>query len=415
MRGKVMIRHIAWIVVVVLMHVQVFAQEKKLVVWSHWGTEPVKVNFMNAVAEEFKKLTGVTVEIVWIPKMELLEKLPFALTTTTPDITYLDAGFTQPRIVRALLDLGDLKFTGEIDATWQLAALGEANNKFLPIEGLSNAFYYNKDLFKQAQIVLPPDRGLTGAEFLDIIRKLRAAGITPIGEGSSDRNTKIGLPLMNTIFRYAGPEKVAQLFKGEINFSDPDVAAALTLWKQVVDAQGYDPEKAIQLTLSEGIFEVTDGKAAMSYCGTYFYSKYGSTERDNGQIGVLDLFRVDNGKGNNYYELLWGAGFGINANSPQLEDAKQFLTFLMTPTAAALWVKHVQAPYPVMADQTPSESLYGALVQQRKGQQTSPVNFSYYFFPSKAVQQMWEEETRKFITGEHSVAQFIERMNSRMP
>lgn len=90
------------------------------------------------------------------------------------------------------------------------------------------------------------------------------------------------------MLRFAGAEKIAQLFRGEINFADPDITNALTFWKQVIDAQAYNPENLLKLSLSDGIFEVTDGKAAMNFCGTWIYGKFAATERDRGQIGVLD-------------------------------------------------------------------------------------------------------------------------------
>ena len=392
------------------------AQQKKLVIWSHWGQEPVKVNFMNAVAEQFTQEYGVAVEIVWLSKNTLAEKLVFALDTPEPDITYIDAlaKFAHPRIWRSLSDLSELRFSGQIAPGWGLGDVGENKNSFLPIEGISNAMYYNKQLFQQADIRLPQNRALTGREFLGIIRKLRAAGITPIGEGAADREQKAGIPIINAIFRYAGPEKVAQLYRGEIDFSDPDVVAALKFWKQVVDAQGYDSRKALQLTLSEGIFEVTDGKAAISFCGTYIYSKYGATERDKGQIGILDWFTVENGKGNDYYEIFWAAGFGMNRHSAHPHEAKKFLEYLMTPSAASLWGRYVQAPYPIIAEKLSPDSLYETLMVLRKDRQAAPEPFTYGMFSSKAAQQMWQEETKQFIAGKRSVEQFIERMNSRL-
>lgn len=417
MTRNVMIRVMMGVVMVGMLwwgEQHALAQEKKLVIWSHWQEEPVKINFMNAVIAEFSKVSGIPVEIVWTTSRELMETLPLALDNNEPDITYIDESFTHPRIGRALGDLRDIEFTGQIHPTWSLRGLGGNENRYFPIEGITNGIYYNKDVLNKAHIELPADRPLTADEFLTLIKTLRAAGITPIGEGSSDATIKMGLPIINTIFRYAGPEKIAQLYAGELTFADPDVRAALTFWKQVIDAQGYDLQKAIDLTLSEGIFEVTDGQAALSFCGTYFYSKYGMTDRDHGQIGVLDWFTVPNGKGNGYYEIFWGAGFGINAKSAHIAEAKQLLAYLMSPEASSLWMKYVQTPYPVTAGEVDPSSLYSMLLAQRSGQQPSPVLFSYIPFPLKATQQMWELETRKFITGEHTVEQFIERMNSRL-
>ncbi len=413
MKMKSLIISVCWLVILFL-SIETPAQEKKLVIWSHWRQEPVKVKFMNGIAESFQQDYDIPVEIVWMPKPELLEKLPFALDTSEPDITYIDGGFLHPRIWRSLLDLSDLQFTGQREPTWTLGSVGDARNNFLPIEGLSNAMFYNKKLFEQAGITLPEDRTLTSTEFLEIIRRLRTAGITPIGEGSSDRITKIGIPIINTIFRFAGPEKTLKLITGAINFSDPDVVRALEFWQQVVDVPGYDRQKALQRTLLEGIFDVVDGKAAISFCGTFFYGKYGATARDHGQIGVLDWFTVENGNGNGYYEISWVAGYGINRNSAHLEEAKKFLEYLMRPTAGSLWVKHVQSPYPVMPEVILPDSLHGLLMLQREGQQPAPQAFTYIPLPSKAAQQMWEDVTRKFITGEHTIELFIERMNSRL-
>jgi ABC-type glycerol-3-phosphate transport system substrate-binding protein len=50
----------------------------------------------------------------------------------------------------------------------------------------------------------------------------------------------------------------------------------------------------------------------------------------------------------------------------------------------------------------------------RSGQQPAPQAFTYQTFESKALQNMWQEEIRRFIMGERTVEQFIERMNSRM-
>ncbi|GAK49727.1 extracellular solute-binding protein family 1 [Candidatus Moduliflexus flocculans] len=370
---------------------------------------------MNAATKEFQAETGIAAKIVWMPKSELLEKLPFALDKAELDITYLDHGFVHPRIARALVDLSDLRIEGDFDQSWSLLRLpldGPTLN-FLPIEGLSNAIFYNKDLFQQAGISLPQGRALTDTEFLEIIKKLRAAGITPIGEGASDRTFKAGLPIINTIFRFAGPEKMQLLKAVKMNFSDPDIAAGVAFWKQVVDAQGYDAEKALSLGLEAGIFEVTDGHAAMNFCGTFFYSKYAGTEHERGNIGVLDWFSVPNGKGNDFYEISWAAGFGVNKNSAVAAEGKQFLQFLLSSKAAALWQQYVQAPYPVLAGEQSNQSLYNQLAAQRVGQQQAS-SFTYQLFMDTAAQNMWDDASKHLITGELSVEDFIKRMNSRL-
>ena len=392
-----------------------FAQEKKLVVWSHWIDEPVKKNFVHAVAEAFEKETGVKVEIVWMKKYDLRDKLEITLGKPEPDISYIDYEFNLPRVKKLLLPLDGLTFAGKLDPSWKLGNMGGDPQNFLPIEGAASAIYYNKELFQQANITLPTDRPLTTDEFLEIIRALRAAGITPIGEGGTDADFKYGLPIINMMLRFAGAEKIAQLFRGDINFSDPDMTNALTFWKQVIDAQAYNPENLLKLSLSDGIFEVTDGKAAINFCGTWIYGKFAATERDRGQIGVLDWPTPKDGKGNNVYEIQWPAGYGINKASQHVDEAKKFLEFLMTPQAAESWARYVQSPYPVIDVDIPQESLYSALAAQRK--QSQPIIQAFSFeagFGEKGADKMWLLETQKFLLGETSVEKLVKNMNSRL-
>lgn len=390
-------------------------EDNKLVIWSHWASEPIKIQFMNAVVGEFQQATGAQVEVVWMEKDALYKKLIFALNAGEPDVCYLDFGFEHPRILRELADLGDLKLPAAgLAPDWRLADIGAQKHAFVPIEGASNAMYYNKDLFKQAGITLPQDRLLTSAEFLDIIRKLRAAGIQPIAEGAGSADFKFGIPIMNTIFRLGGAEKVLQLLKKEITFSDPVVVEALTFWKQVVDAQAYNPSELDGSSLPDGIFEMTDGKAAINFCGTWIYSKFGATERDRGQVGVLDWFTFENGKGNAQYEEAWVSGYGMNKNTTRPELAKRFLEFLLTPEAAMAWAKHVQSPYPVMMENVPENSLYSALAKGRKGQQAVTTMFSYPYWGSPASNAAWNEGAKRLIKGEFSVPQFIEFISIRV-
>ncbi len=117
------------------------AAEKTLVIWSHWATEPIKVNFLEVVAQEFENAHGVNVEIVWKPKPELMEDLQKPYNTPVPDMTYIDGSFSHARISGSLLDLSDLHIAADVSAGWQLGSVGEGSNNFLPIEGISGGIY----------------------------------------------------------------------------------------------------------------------------------------------------------------------------------------------------------------------------------------------------------------------------------
>lgn len=398
---------------------QVVAAGSPLIVWSHWSNEQIKKTAMGQIAKDFETRTGVKVEFEWMEKNELKERLQqsWGLGKAEPDIAYVDLSFKHPRITRSLADLSDLKIASNIDPSWSLGKIGEhgeLSNLFLPIEGSSIAVYYNKTLFAQAGIEVPTNQLVTEDEFLAMIGKLKAQGITPVGEGVADRHWKAGVPLTYLIFRHAGPDKLRKLRAAEIDFSDPDVQKALQSWKRMVDAGAYDADKALSLSLLDGIFEVLDGRAGMSFCGTWIYSKYGQTDRDRQQLGVMEFFAVDKSQHNDLYTVRFGPGYGINKHSPRQADARKFLEFLLTPSAAEQWLAHVQSPYPQTASAIPDDSLYAALAEQRRSMKSITYDLLVNSFPTKAANNAWTAMTRKFITGKLSVAEFTSTMNSRL-
>ena len=283
---------------------------KQIIIWCPWANEPIRNKFLNGAAVEFQKQTGTKLIIFFWNKNELEENLvnKWGKQKDTPDISYIDQGFTHPQIGSSLLDLSNLDLAPGRDPYWILGDAGGRTQNYLPIEGHETAIFYNKIVFFNAGIKLPPDRLLNADEFLQIIKALRAKGITPIAEGSADRDRKAAIPIFNTMVRFAGYEKIRKLQKKQINFSDPDILKALNYWKTIVDAGGYDCEKSRDLNLSGGIFEMIEERAAISFSDTLSYSKFSSTKRIKGVVGVMDWFNVTGGKGNNTFGYTYGGG-----------------------------------------------------------------------------------------------------------
>ncbi|MGD8975596.1 MAG: extracellular solute-binding protein [Desulfobacterales bacterium] len=332
-----------------------------------------------------------------------------------PDISYIDPSFRHRHIGNALLDLKTLSLPQNKDPYWNLGDAGGRTNNYLPIEGHGRAIFYNKPLFEKAGIRLPKGRLLNSDEFLEIIKKLRHNNITPIAEGAANREWKAAIPIVNTMIRYAGHDKMHQLIRREINFSDPDIIRSLKYWKKIIDAGGYDCSKSLRLGLSDGILEMIEGRAAISFCDTWIYSTFGAAgaaRSKYGRVGVLDWFNVPDGKGNNTFDYTLDAGYGVNRYSPSVELAKQYLQYLITPHAAKLWTRHVQSPYPISLPNWPADSFYGELAAQRRNQKQMK-GIGYLFLPTPALNNMWSNVTKEFICGRISVDDFVRRMNSR--
>jgi ABC-type glycerol-3-phosphate transport system substrate-binding protein len=387
--------------------------KERLIIWCPWANEPLRNKFLNSAAVQFQRQTGAKLIIVFWNKNDLREKLveKWRNKKTTPDLSYIDPGFKHPQIGNSLLGLNNLNLAPDRDPYWILGDAGGRSKNFLPIEGHETAIFYNKILFFKAGIKLPRDRLLKADEFLAIVKTLKANGITPIAEGSADRDRKAAIPIFNTMIRFAGYEKIRKLQQKQINFSEPEILQALNYWKSIVDAGGYDCEKSQVLNHSDSIFEMLEERAAISFSDTLSYSKFSSTKRIKGVVGVMDWFNVPQGKGNNTFGYTYGGGYGINRHSSRVELAKKFLQFLITPPAAELWTKHVQSPYPISLQKWPANSIYGELAAQRRHQkQTQAVEQLYFQDP--ALSKIWSDLTKKFICGDVSVEEFVQRMNS---
>jgi raffinose/stachyose/melibiose transport system substrate-binding protein len=387
---------------------------RRLMIWCPWADDPIRKKFMNVAAITFQQRTGARLEIFMKNKNELQKKLAvdWGRKKSSPDISYIDPGFKQRPIGAALLELNNLSLSPGRDPFWKLGDAGGGSNNYLPIEGHTTAIFYNKILFFKAGIKLPNDRLLNADELLEIVRTLRSKGITPIAVGAADQERNAGIPIFNTMIRFAGYEKIRKLMRQEINFSDPDIIRSLTYWKKIVDAGGYDCPKSRQLHLSDAISEIMENRAAIIFCDILSYAKISSRWRIRGSVGVLDWFNVPEGKGNNTFGHTYAAGYGVNRHSRNLGLAKQFLQFLITPQAAQLWTKYVQSPYPIPLNIWPSVSIYDELAVQRTNQ-TQAEGVGHLLFQKSALNNLWSEMTRDFICGRISVDDFVHRMNSK--
>ena len=100
----------------------------------------------------------------------------------------------------------------------------------LPLSYYTWGFYYRKSLFSQLGLQAPA----TWTEFLEVGRKLKAAGITPTAVGAAE-----GWPAAAWFdylnLRMNGLDFHRKLLAGEVRFSDPRVREVLVQWKHLQD------------------------------------------------------------------------------------------------------------------------------------------------------------------------------------
>src|SRR5205823_7910641 len=87
-------------------------------------------------------------------------------------------------------------------------------------------------------------------EFLDVVKKSAAAGITPVVQGVGDRPYPGMYITEEALLRKLGTDDYGKLLGGKLSFKDPRVVEVFKYVKQLVDADAY-PKSFTTLKLGE--------------------------------------------------------------------------------------------------------------------------------------------------------------------
>ena len=185
--------------------------------------------------------------------------------------------------------------------------------------------YYNKDLFKQAGITEIPQDWLS---FLDAAEKLKAAGIQPIVMGDKDAWViQFGMYQLaaNTVYP-SDPEFDVKLQTGETTLADEKWVKTINQYKELYD-KGYIQSGSLGMGSAQAMQQFVDGKAAMIFTGTWDLPSVTAKGAVDFERGLFSLPGNDAGQAV-YASAATAAGYALNANSKNLEVAKQVFEYL---------------------------------------------------------------------------------------
>jgi raffinose/stachyose/melibiose transport system substrate-binding protein len=311
------------------------APEKVVINWWHITTsDPGKTDWQKMADTYMKDHPNVEIKITVLENEAFKTKLTTVMQSgEVPDIfqSWGGGGLSEQ------IDAGLLKdITADLDAN-----NGEWRNSFAPAalavfakDGKSYGvpwdmgmvgWWYNKDLFKKAGIDKEP---ATWTEFLDDVKKLKDAGITPIALGEKDSWT--GMHIWSYLATRIGGEKA---FKAALDrsgsFADPAFVKAGEELKKLIDMQPFQ-EGYLGTIHDDMQAAFGNGKAAMELSGQWAPSVQAAKSADTKGVANLGMFgfpAVEGGAGDGSDVVGGGNGFAIGKNaSKEAVDFAKFLT-----------------------------------------------------------------------------------------
>jgi raffinose/stachyose/melibiose transport system substrate-binding protein len=304
--------------------------------WWHISTaNDARSNWQNLANNYVKDHPNVSIEITVLENQAFKDKLATSMQSGNPPDLFQSWGggvLTQYAEAGLVQDLtAALQQNGWGDS-FQPAPLGlykvGDKNYGVPWDAGMVGFWYNKALFKQAGITAPPD---TWNALLDDVKKLKAAGITPIALGGKDEwPGAFYWEYLAT--RLGGQSAFDKAIARTGSFADPPFVQAGVLLKQLVDLQPFQTG-FLGADYSQHQTLMANGQAAMELMGQWApgADRAVATDPDayNKSLGFFPFPTVEGGAGDPSDVLGGGDGFAIGKNAPpETVDFVRYLTSL---------------------------------------------------------------------------------------
>ena len=310
--------------------------EPVTVEWWHITTvDPGKTLWQDMANEYMAAHPNVTINITVLENEAFKTKLTTVMQGgTPPDIFQSWGGGTMNDQANAGL-LQDI--TSYLDAdggAWRnsfapgaLAVYSlDGKNYGVPWDMGMVGWWYNKDLFTQANIAQPPT---TWTELIDDVKTLKAAGITPIALGEKD--TWTGMHIWSYLAtRLCGKDGfLAAADRAGGSFTDPCFVEAGTKLQELIALEPFQPGFLGQVhDEMQGYFG--NGQAAMELSGQWAPSVESAQSADGVGVANLGFFTfpaVEGGAGKATDAMGGGNGFAIGKDaSPEAVDFVKYLT-----------------------------------------------------------------------------------------
>jgi raffinose/stachyose/melibiose transport system substrate-binding protein len=313
------------------------------IVWWHISTaDDQRTNWQNLANAFVQSNPDVSIEITVLENEAFKAKLATAMQSgSPPDIfqswgggvlkQYGDAGLVQD-LTPALAENG----WGD---SFQPAPLSlysfDGKSYGVPWNAGMIGFWYNKSLFEKAGIASPP---ATWTEFLDTVKKLKDAGITPLALGEKDKWPG-HFYWVYLATRIGGKDAFQKAYTRQGSFTDQPFIDAGTRLKELVDLQPFQ-NGFLGAAYGDHQVVMANGQAAMELMGQWAPGANRNVAENvdtyNASLGWFPFPNVEGGAGDPSDALGGGDGFAVGKNAPpEAIEFVRFLTSVENQTAMA--------------------------------------------------------------------------------
>jgi len=261
--------------------------------------------YVNAKKEFEAKNPGTTIQLEFLDDASYKSKLPTLLQSNArPDIFFTWTGgvFQEQAKAGVLKDI-----SAEVNAGWKdtfspggIAAMNYKGKYYgAPMYAASVVLWCNKKLLAQAKV--DPAAIHSWDDFLEAVKQVKAAGITPIVVGGKDK-WPLAFYYGFLATRIAGGQGIANADAGNNGgFNSPEFVRVGAEFKRLVDLKPFQPGfMDTNNNKAAGLFG--DGKGAFHLMGNWLY---GSQQKNStsgkglsdDEIGFISFPMVKDGKG----------------------------------------------------------------------------------------------------------------------
>lgn len=291
-----------------------------------WGEDrDLARPYIRKAFDHYTQLTGNKVKIVRFPINQVGGRLKQAFTpgsTEQPDVvlSYGGANIEPLNPEENFYSFDNAVWVDDLNDS----ALNQAifNSKVIGLpywEGSISGMIYNKDIFHRLKLRMPENQ----QEFLEVCKTLRLNGVTPVYVPNGKR------PLyqfpMDSIVSNA--RVLSALNNGTLRYAQIPEMRTLVSWYRTMADSGYFGARYADNNWAGMDEALRTGTHAMAICwDTWLYTNFtGNASR----FGLMPAFMgvPDQGifEGPNFCLLL------VNKNSPELDAALDFITFMADP------------------------------------------------------------------------------------